>query len=466
MTVQTWTVTDVCEGVSTALARTFPDEFWVHGEIQSLRRSSPGHLYVHLVEPGEAGHKQDVRLSVVAFKGQLRGIEAVLRKVGNLELTEGIEVRIRGHVEFYPPQGRVQFIMNAIDPRYTLGQLSADRDRVMRALATDGLIEKNGSLPLPLVPLRIGLVTSDGSAAYRDFVDELEKSTFAFRVTLADSRVQGHRATDALVAAIQTLDSLPIDVIAIVRGGGAKGDLLAFDHESVARTVAMARVPVLVGVGHEIDRSVVDEVAHTSLKTPTACAAALVERMRTFTHRLEQISAAAHHHGSRAVAEAMARLDTDAARLMRSTGTVLDAGELTLEHHATAISRMSRGVLEFADMQLDSDAGRAVAACGLRLGQASADLRSRTNRVRSVAGYALLGAERRLNEADSVVRAIHPDVTLARGYSITRGADGVAMRSAAAGTPGETITTELIDGQLTSTITETVPHSENSQKDT
>ena len=158
MTVQTWTVTDVCEGVSTALARTFPDEFWVHGEIQSLSRSSAGHRYIDLVEPGEAGHKKDVRLSVVAFKGQLRGIEAVLRKVGNLELTEGIEVRIRGHVEFYPPQGRVQFIMNAIDPRYTLGQLSADRDRVMRALAADGLIEKNGSLPLPLVPLRIGLV--------------------------------------------------------------------------------------------------------------------------------------------------------------------------------------------------------------------------------------------------------------------------------------------------------------------
>ena len=82
------------------------------------------------------------------------------------------------------------------------------------------------------------------------------------------------------------------------------------------------------------------------------------------------------------------------------------------------------------------------------------------------ARYALLGAQRRLNAADSVVRAIHPDVTLARGYSITRGADGVAMRSAAAGTPGETITTELIDGQLTSTITETVPHSQNSQKDT
>ena len=131
MAVHTWTVDELCSAVGDALRAIFPDELWIRGEISGLRRSPAGHLYFDLIEPGATGRGADTRISVVAFRGPLRGIEAVLRKVGNLALEDGIEVRIRGRVDYYPPQGRVQFMMNAIDPRYTLGQLAADRDEVL-----------------------------------------------------------------------------------------------------------------------------------------------------------------------------------------------------------------------------------------------------------------------------------------------------------------------------------------------
>jgi exodeoxyribonuclease VII large subunit len=196
MTARTWNVDELCAAVADAFSVLFPDELWIRGEIRGPRRSPAGHLYFDLVEAEAKGRGADSKLSIVAFKGQLRGIEAVLAKVGNLELEDGIEVKIRGKLNYYPPQGRVQFLMNAIDPRYTLGQLAAERDRALKALAEEGLLDRNRSLELPIVPLAVGLVTSHDSAAYNDAVKELENSGFSFRILHADARGPRWRRQD------------------------------------------------------------------------------------------------------------------------------------------------------------------------------------------------------------------------------------------------------------------------------
>ena len=461
MAVHTWTVDEVCESVFAALESIFPDEFWVRGEIQGLRKAPAGHLYFDLVEPGAKGRGQDAKLGVVAFRGPLRGIEAVLRKVGNLELTDGMEVRIRGKVDFYPPQGRVQFIMSAIDPRHTLGQLSADRDQLMRAFHAEDLINRNGRLPVPRVPLRVGLVTSDDSAAYNDFVEELAQSPFAFQVLFADARVQGVDAEPTLVRAIEALQAHAVDVIAIVRGGGAKGDLLAFDRESVARAVATSSVPVFVGVGHEIDRAVVDEVAHSSLKTPTACAAALVDRVTEFVDRMNTIAAATRHHAGRLIATRSQRLDADASRLHRATNSAMNMNSRTLMTHKVALSTRAATMLNAAKLSVDRNAGRAVAATGLRVGQSDVALNAIAARLPVVSKRAFDIATTKLSAADTLVRAVHPHRTLARGYSITRAADGAVVRSAHQVVTPEQLRTEVVDGIITSTVLESASKSED-----
>ncbi len=153
-------------------------------------------------------------------------------------MTDGMQVRIRGRVEYYAPQGRVQLRMSGIDPSFTLALLLTERDRVLSLLAADGLVDRNRSVPLAPVPLRIGLATSDGSAAMADFVDELRASGFSWQVTTVHVPVQG-RAADRLVArAIELLGATGVDAIALIRGGGSRLDLSTFDSELIGRAIA------------------------------------------------------------------------------------------------------------------------------------------------------------------------------------------------------------------------------------
>ena len=212
---------------------------------------------------------------------------ALTRAGGGVRMTDGTEVRIRGRLDWYAPRGQLQLRMTAIDPAYTLGQLELLRAQLLQRLEAEGLLRANAAHPLPLVPLRVGVVTSSGSAAEADFVDELRRSGFAFDVRRVDARVQGPDAAYDIVSGIERAVADGAEVIALVRGGGARTDLAAFDDERIARAIATCPVPVLTGIGHEVDRSVADDVAHTAHKTPTACAHALVLRVRAFVDAID-----------------------------------------------------------------------------------------------------------------------------------------------------------------------------------
>ena len=339
-------------------------------------------------------------------------VNAILRKTNAARMADGIEIRIRGQVTYYPRQGRVQLIMSLIDPAYTLGQLEAAKTALMAELASEGLVEAKQmlwSVPFPPLPLRVGLVTSSGSAAEADFLKELQDSSYPFEVTLFDSRVQGEEAVGELVAAIDAATEYEIDVIAIVRGGGARTDLAAFDHGDVARAIAASPKPVVVGVGHEIDRSVVDQVAADAAKTPTACAAGLVARMMAFDRRVERCRQ---------------RIGQVSHTLVRAQQHQVQSAGVRLNRLSTqAIARQST-VLELAQRRLASGAER-------RLERESHRLATATIRV----------------------DALDPRVALARGWSITHDGSGRLVRSAADLPTGTTLITTVADGTVASTVT-------------
>ena len=283
----TYRVSDLTNAIQTALDVCFPDEVWVQGEISSLNRSAGGHVYFQLVEAGEPGGPPVAQIAVTLFSSARASVNATLKRVGGMRMTDGVEIRLRGRLSLYGAQGRLQLRMSAIDPEYTLGRLATDRERLLRTLAAEGLLGRNAAVPLALRPIRVGMVTSSGSAAEADFLHELEMSGLAWQVTALDTRVQGGASERGVAAALRQLAVHELDVIALIRGGGARTDLATFDREVVARTIAGLRLPVITGIGHEIDRSVADEVAHTSCKTPTACAAFLVTRARAFHDRVD-----------------------------------------------------------------------------------------------------------------------------------------------------------------------------------
>ena len=312
----TFTVAQLNAGIGAALGRAFPDEVWVRGEIANLSRPASGHVYFDLVDG-------DCALSVTLWASDRQVVNAVLRRAGgSVRMTDGTEVRIRVRVAWYPKRGQVSLRMLSIDTAYTLGRLAEARELLLQRLRSEGLLARQPALALSPVPLSVGLVTSDNSAAAHDFLTTLEASGFAWRVVLADTRVQGADAELSVLDALTRLLDSSVDVVCIVRGGGARTDLAVFDGEAIARAIALYPTPILTGIGHETDTTVADLVAHRRCLTPTACAGALVERVSEWCARLHDRRRAIARAALRAVDAAV--VDRLARQLARDAPRALD----------------------------------------------------------------------------------------------------------------------------------------------
>jgi exodeoxyribonuclease VII large subunit len=447
----TYSVVELNSLARDALRRAQPEEVWVRGEVQNLSRSSAGHTYFALVEKAGRGDRVQARLDVALFRDDVRAVRRALDDVPGAELGNDVEVRIRGRVTIYPPSGRYQLVMTGIDPVFTVGGIAANRERVLRALATEGLLGANRALELGPVPLRIGLVTSAGSAAYHDFVHELEGTAYAWQVVVVDVRVQGDAAARRIKWALGELARLDVDAVVLVRGGGSRADLAPFDSELVARAIAGMAVPVVTGVGHEVDRSVADEVAHSACKTPTACAQLLVRQVDDFVGRLDGAARRVAARARQRTAIAGRELEHAAHRARRSASAAV-----VREH--TRVDR-AHGRLDELARRRTTDLGSGLDARAGRLGELGRrTVRSRramlTARQRAVATHAQHHLERAsltLTSHEAVVRALDPRRVLERGYSITRDADGRVVRPGAVAT-GAVIETELAGGRITSRV--------------
>jgi len=426
---QTFSVTELNTVIRDALREAIPGEVWVKGEIQGLRTYDSGHAYFQLVEKAGKGERVLSRLDVALFRTERAAVNAALRGAG-LKLEQDVQVRVRGRIDYYTVNGKLQLIMSGIDPVFTVGGMAANRARVLEALAADGLMRANGGLPLPTVPLRVGLVTSAGSAAYHDFVHELEASGFAWEVVLADVRVQGGGADKRVVWGLRQLAQLDIDVVALVRGGGSRSDLAPFDTEGVARAVAQMPVPVLTGIGHEVDRSVADEVAHTACKTPTACAQVLVERMCEFVDRLDAVSRGIAAHARSRSALARRELIECTRRLRRGAPGALVRELTDVERRRGRVEELGTRAVREADASLGARQ-RAVVAAG-------------TRHTRDAA--------RRLDGSEAQLRALDPARVLERGYTITRDVDGRVLKGVDDITVDARIYTHFADGGAMSRV--------------
>ena len=447
----TWSVTDLADAIGNALRAAFQEEVWVRGEIRDLSRPQSGHVYFTLTDPASPGAGASV--SVMLHARQKGAVNTMLTEAGGtVRMSAGTDVRIRGRLDWYAPRGQLQLRMTAIDPAYTLGQLELARAELLRRLDDEGLLHANSLVPLPLVPLCVGLITSEGSAAEADFLDELRLSGFAFRVLRADTRVQGSDAARSIAAALRMIGTHRPDVIALIRGGGARTDLAAFDDEAVARAIAGLRVPVFTGIGHEIDSSVADDVAHTSAKTPTACAQLLVARVAEVADAVESTWAAIAGHATRAVDHHDRLLLGHATQLSRSARVALDGRSIRLATVADRARRAALVGLDAAGRRLDGHRGRVTGSARSHLRAAEATVAAGERRVAHRAPRALTEADRVLTGLEARLRTLDPQRTLARGWSITRTPDGRVVRHPDEVTPGDELSTLVAGGEVRSIV--------------
>ncbi len=434
-----------------ALLREAYGSVWVAGELQRLAVRPNGHRYFELVEKGH-GDAIVGKLDAVIWKGDFARIAPVLVHHGQA-LADGLAVRCRVAVDFYPPHGRLQVHVKEIDPVFTLGELARRREETLAELARTGLLEANRARPLPDLPLTVALVTSQGSAAYHDFVATLRESGYGFRVILIHAAVQGAAAETAVASALEAAPSTHADCVALVRGGGSKSDLAAFDSRAIAHAVARCPLPVLSGLGHEIDESVADRVAYRAFKTPTKVAEFLVERVASAELALRRLHERVMRSALLPIATAGQKL-LAAERRAAFARTLLDRALARIEGLAANVARAARSTLRAAT-ELPRELAR-------RLERSAPRVLERREKERSVTAWRVVGAARgrlateaaRLEGRGRLVTQLAPARTLARGFSITRTESGNILRAPGAVHSGERLVTTLAAGTLVSRVEE------------
>jgi exodeoxyribonuclease VII large subunit len=439
--------------VEEALTSAFPRsrQLWVRGEIQSFSDQSgrSGHCYLDLVDPDEGGGsglrpRGAPALKVKCWKGTWGPLKSSLAREG-ITLAEGMVVVLRGSIDLYRPKGEIGFILSELDVTALLGRLALQRAELLRALEAEGLLRRNAALTVPEVTLRVGLVASPGTEGYRDFLGQLTGSGFGFGVQVVPVTVQGADAPAAVAAAVTALCRTDCDLVVVVRGGGSKADLAAFDAEVVARAIASATKPVWTGIGHTGDESVADLVANRSCITPTECGHAIVLRVGQWWElHVGEPAAALSRRVPSLLAEAETRDARARAGLARAARTQLRVHRERLARRAGSVARRAPEGLVARDNALRTHAAR--------LGPLAA-------------GHLAREAER-VHSWHRLLAAYDIDRQLERGYTLTLTPSGQLVRSAAALTEGVEIVTRFADGTARARVESTeVRENSDGEKD-
>ena len=263
--------------------------YWVIGEISELRVNQKGHCYMELVEKENNFIQAKIRANIWSYT--YRTVSSLFESATGTPLKAGIKVLFNISINFHEVYG-MSATVNDLDPNYTIGERSRLRELTIKKLNDAGLTEKNKQLSLPEVPQRIAIISSDSAAGYGDFMNQLSENLrgYHFHTVLFTALMQGNESVVSIRKALKAIheSDSQFDAVVLIRGGGAQADLDSFDTFELARAIALFPLPVLVGIGHERDQTVVDIVAHTSLKTPTAVAEFLLSGMERFNEILHE----------------------------------------------------------------------------------------------------------------------------------------------------------------------------------
>lgn len=344
-TPQYLTLSALQEQVKVALSQHFALPVWVMVEVSELKVNYSGHCYLELVEKGERDGLAKAQARGVIWRTHYAQLSTRFSRETGRPLSAGIRLLVKATVNYHELYG-FSLQITDIDTSYTLGEMERRRQATIAQLQKEGVWEMNQLVPMPPVVQRIAVLSSRQAAGWQDFCNELERSPYAFRVELFDAYMQGEAAEDSLIAALYAIHERmeEFDAVAIIRGGGATSDLGCFDAYRLCSHIAQFPLPILTGIGHNKDISVADRVAHTSLKTPTAVAGWLIERMQqvegwldTAALRLHDLTIERLYHNERLIEGAHTELQRISDRLFeRERGNI----ELLKTRMQSEISRL------------------------------------------------------------------------------------------------------------------------------
>ncbi len=276
-------LSELTEQVQQAIRTNFDSIVWIRAEVSELREHTGGHCYLELVEKDTNSDALISKVKATIWASTYRILKPYFESSTGQVLRSGLNILVAVTVDFHGIYG---FSLNIrdIDPTFTIGELAARRLQIIRQLETDGIVDMNRELEFPILPRRLAVISSPTAAGYGDFCDQLKNdpSHFAFYIKLFPSIMQGDQAESSIIASLEKIYAHAdlFDVVIIIRGGGANTDLACFDAYDLALNCAQFPLPIVSGIGHQRDNTILDMVAHTNVKTPTAAAEFLISTMQ------------------------------------------------------------------------------------------------------------------------------------------------------------------------------------------
>ncbi len=419
----------LCAAITRQLSVPSLRDVWVAAELSDVRTSG-GHCYMELIEKNGSTGQTIARLRGIIWAGTYMRLAADFLLATGQRLASGMKVLVKGSVNNHAAYG-ISFIITDIDASYTLGEAERRRREILERLKQNGVLELNRQTPWPVAALRIAVISARGAAGYGDFIHQLyhNESRLRFTTKLFEAVLQGDRTAATVISALDSIASEieNWDCVVIIRGGGATSDLAAFDNYNLALNVAQFPLPVIVGIGHERDITVLDYVANMRVKTPTAAAEWLIARGDGVLTRIRNLAGDISAAASEITAEADKRLAYAESQLQMAATTASER----------AAARINRSALALAETGTR------------RISPTFSRLDVMAHSLLSTLENGLTREADRLAAHRTLLAALSPQAIVKRGYTITR-ANGKAVTSAAQLPPGTTIETILSDGTITS----------------
>jgi exodeoxyribonuclease VII large subunit len=448
------TLLELNQQVREGIKRHLPATYWVIAEISEIKINRRGHCYLDLIEKDELTEKILAKARAIIWASTYRMLEPYFETTTGQKLSEGLKILINTSVEFHELYGYSLFVHD-IEPSYTLGDLAKQKLETIKRLEDEGIFNMNKELPFPMVPQKIAVISSQNAAGYKDFMEQLNNNPYGyiFYTKLFPAFMQGDEVKSSIVRCLEKIYEYEnyFDVIAIIRGGGAQSDLSYFDHYELAANVAQFPLPVITGIGHEKDESVVDLIAHAKLKTPTAVADFLVSRAYDFEQKLFQQRDQFLDFVSNYLHKKQQYLDQTSYKLVPLANNTLDRAKHKLTLISQRLDHASKKVLSNAYNSIKAKEQRISNIAFSFVKQEQYEISMKQQLLENSVKKYIKDKYKSIENLNRAKNYLDPKNVLKRGFSITQKEEKVIKDSKSL-EDGDVITTYLYKGKVKSKV--------------
>jgi exodeoxyribonuclease VII large subunit len=433
----------------------FPQTYWLRAETSDVRvNASSGHCYLEFIEKDSTGNSIIAKARGSIWAKTFWKVKAYFEQTTGQSFTSGIKVMVKVSIEFHELYGYSLNVVD-IDPTYTLGDMAKKRLEIIERLKAEGVFTLNKELPFPTLPKRIAVITSPTAAGYEDFLNQLHnnKGGYAFSVKLFHSIMQGDRTESSIITALEQVydEEDKFDVVAIIRGGGATSELSCFDSYMLAAHCAQFPLPLITGIGHERDESIVDMVANTRMKTPTAVAEFLIYKMDEAWEAISSLSDLLTKRVKDSISVEENLLKLLSSRLPDIAKQSIERWKATLEKVSEQLPILASGMIDRNRSALDKTSARIPLQASIVIQNDDRYLRMLMDTLKTKCSDFIREREKGMQMTEQFVKMSSPEYVLRRGYSLSF-CDGEIIKSRNDVKVGKHITTKLSDGEFVSIV--------------